>query len=183
MYHIWCNEEVPSVLPSKCIDFLRRRSQSESSSIAQLKIILMFFSPWLYDPLKVSIRALISVKKGRKARHLFLFRFLYTTTLTFYPLALHLPEIYEWIPEWTTKCFRRLEYSAKAAHPWASQRKASLLETKNEIKAQSFDEMTFILFSHQSIPVFNHLLLIYWIHTIYFNWTIQQVSPQWSSDT
>lgn len=28
------------------------------------------------------------------------------------------------VPEWTTKCFRRLEYSAKERpHPWASQRK------------------------------------------------------------
>ena len=126
MYHIWCNEEVPSILPSKFIDFLRERSQSESSSIAQLKIIIRFFSPWLYDPLNVSIRGFdfwFCREREGKVRHLFLFRFLYTTPLTFYPekaMAPHSSTLARHIPWMEEPARLQSMGSWRVGHDWAT---------------------------------------------------------------
>ena len=82
------------------------------------------------------------------------------------------------VPEWTTKCFRRLEYSAKERpHPWASQRKGFSPRDKKWDKDSVFWWNDFYSLFPPIFSCFQSLTLIYWIHAIYFNWTIQQVSP------
>lgn len=108
--------------------------------------------------------------------------FLVRTPHTVFPPSLTVPEVYNGIgsvPEWTTRCFRRLEYSAKERpQPWASQRNGfSPGDRKWGTGSASFSKLSTRKAFLTIAPCFQWLTLVSLTYAMKFQLGTQQMLP------